>query len=84
MTARERIYRLVDMLPDAELETAGRVLAGLSALSLAGSAAATLANAPLDDEPVTAGEAAAIEEGERDLERGRVVDANEVRTRLGP
>lgn len=63
MTVRERIYRLVDTLPDAELETAGRVLAGLSALSLAGSAAATLARAPLDDELVTAGEAAAL--GER-------------------
>ena len=74
----------VDMLPDDELEIAERVLAGLSVLSLSNPATAALAKAPVDDEPVTAREAEAIEEGERDFERGRVVAADELRARLGP
>ena len=41
-----------------------------------------LANAPVDDEPVTAGEAIAIEQGERDVEAGRVVTADQVRRAL--
>ena len=83
MTAREQIHRLVDALPDNELETAGRVLAGLSALSLSNSAAAALAKAPMDDEPVTDREAEAIEEGERDRERGQVVSSADLRAHLG-
>ena len=83
MTAREHVHQLVDVLPDNELETTGRVLAGLSVLSLSNPATAALARAPVDDEPVTARDAEAIEEGERDLERGRVVSADELRARLG-
>lgn len=45
--------------------------------------ATALANAPIDDEPVTPGDAEAIAEGERDVEDGRVVSATELRVRLG-
>ena len=83
MNAREQVHQLVDALPDNELETAGRVLAGLSALALSNPAAAALAKAPMDDESVTDREAEAIEEGERDLERGRVVSAADLRSHLG-
>ena len=83
MPAREQIHQLVDLLPDEELETAGRVLAGLSALSRSRPAAEALAKAPTDDEPVTAREAEAIEEGERDFEAGQTVTAAELRARLG-
>ncbi|MCY4377940.1 MAG: hypothetical protein OXC31_29630 [Spirochaetaceae bacterium] len=83
MTTKEHIHQLVDRLPESELETAKRVLEGLSALSLPDPVAAALAHAPDDDEPVTDGEAAAIEDGERDVEAGRVVTAARVRARLG-
>ena len=83
MNTRERVHQLVDALPDNELETAGRVLAGLSALALSDPAAAALAKAPMDDEAVTDREAEAIEEGERDLEHGRVVSAADLRSHLG-
>ena len=53
MTIREQVHQLVDVLPDDELETAGRVLAGLSALSLSSPGGVALARAPVDDEPVT-------------------------------
>ena len=83
MTIRERIHRWVDTLPEGELETAGRVLAGLSAPSISSPVAAALAKAPADDEPITAREAEAIAEGEGDFERGQVVPATELRAHLG-
>ena len=83
MTTKAQIHQLIDDLPESELETVKRVLEGLSARSLSNRAAAVLAHAPVDDEPVTAEEAAAIEEGERDLKSGRVVTADQVRARLG-
>ena len=83
MTTKEQIHQLVEDLPDSDLETVKRVLEGLSALSSANLVKAALANAPVDDEPVTAEEAQAIEEGERDVGAGRVVSADEARVRLG-
>lgn len=83
ITARDRLRQLVDRLPENELETVERVLAGLSALSLADPVAAALARAPDDDEPVTDREAALMEEGERDLRDGRTFTADEVRAGLG-
>ena len=83
MTARAQLHRLVDTLPEDALDSAGRMLAGLSASPLADPLAAALAKAPMDDEPVTATDAEAIAEGERDVKEGRVVSAAELRTRLG-
>lgn len=71
MSVRDRLHGLVDRLPECELGTAERVLAGLSALSLSDPVSAALAAAPEDDEPVTAREAELVEEGERDLRSGR-------------
>ena len=83
MTIREQIHRWVDTLPEGELETTGRVLAGLSAPSISSPVAAALAKAPADDEPITAREAEAIAEDERDFERGQVATAAEPRAYLG-
>ena len=83
MTTKQQIHQLVEDLPESDLETVKRVLEGLSALSSANLVKAALANAPVDDEPVTAEEAQAIEEGERDVGAGRVVSADEARVRLG-
>ena len=83
MTARDQIHRLVDALPDDALDPARRMLAGLSAPSLVDPVTSALAKAPMDDEPVTLGDAEAIAEGERDVEDGRVVSAAELRVRLG-
>ena len=84
MTARDRLHRLVDELPENELATAERVLIGLSVLSLSNLVMAALAKAPRDDEPVTDREAERIEEGERDLRDERTVTGEQVRKRLGP
>ena len=83
MTTKERIHQLVEDLPQSELEPAKRVLEGLAALSLSNRIVEALANAPVDDESVSDEEAQAIEEGERDIDAGRVVSVDQVRTRLG-
>ena len=79
MTTKEQIHQLVNDLPESDLETVKRVLEGLSALSGSSAVETALASAPIDDESVTAGEAIAIEQGERDVEAGRVVTADQVR-----
>ena len=81
MTAREQLHQLVDTLPEYELATAERVLAGLSALS--DPVWAALATAPRDHEPLTDAEAERIAAGERDIENGRMVTDAQVRTHLG-
>ena len=83
MTTRERIHQLVEQLPDTELATAERVLAGLAALADAQPVLRALAGASEDDEPVTEEDASAIEEGERDLGLGRTLSAADARIRLG-
>lgn len=83
MTVRDQVHRLVDALPDDALEVAGRMLSGLSAQPPADPVVSALVNAPMDDEPITPGDAEAIAEGERDVEDGHVVSAAELRARLG-
>lgn len=83
VTARDQIHRLVDALPEDALDAATRALAVLSTLPHEDPVATALAKAPMDDEPVTPGDAMAIAEGERDVENGRVVSATELRRRLG-
>ena len=79
---REHLHRLLDALPDHLLDDARGVLADLSN-SLADPVTSALAEAPMDDEPVTPAYGEAIKEGERDVEEGRVVSAAELRRRLG-
>ena len=81
MTEREQLHQLVDTLPEHELATAERMLAGLSALS--DPVRTALATAPRDDEPLTDAEAERIATGERDIENGRMVTDAQVRTHLG-
>ena len=68
---------------DDVLDSAGRMLAGLSASPLADPVASALAKAPVDDEPVTPAYAEAVAEGERDVKEGCVISAAELRRRLG-
>ena len=83
MTTKERIHLLVDQLPDGELGTVERVLAGLAALANTQSIVAVLAECPEDDEPVSAEEASAIQEAEQDVELGQTLSAADARSRLG-
>ncbi|MEJ7812312.1 MAG: hypothetical protein WKG32_18015 [Gemmatimonadaceae bacterium] len=82
MTTKERVHRLVDMLPARELETAARVLEGLAALSVSDPVARALALAPEDDEPETDEERAAVAEARAEMQRGGVIPHADVRREL--
>ncbi len=69
MTTREALYSLVDELPDAALSAAERQLAALRDDPLL----RALAIAPVDDEPLTEDERAAIEDAEATYRRGEWV-----------
>ncbi len=82
MTTREMLHRLVDELPDSELQAARRML---NYLRLTGDdrLLETLLEAPFDDEPETPEEAAAVAEAWEAVRRGEVVPLDEVRRELG-
>ncbi|MBA3970326.1 MAG: hypothetical protein H0X52_09510 [Gemmatimonadetes bacterium] len=81
MTVKERLHHLVDVLPERELETAARVLEALHAT--ADPVAWALDNAPLDDEPYTQEEQAAVEEAYEDVASGTTFTLDEVKRELG-
>jgi hypothetical protein len=74
---RSDLHRLVDAVPDEMLEQARLALAPLADPFLL-----TLASAPIDDEPETDAERAAIGEARDDLVAGRVRDWAELRDEL--
>jgi hypothetical protein len=92
VTAREVLHQLVDDLPDDELESAREFLQGLRARStaLAGGQPVRsaglppiLANAPVDDEPLTEEEEAALAEAYEDLRTGNLVSMAEIQREFG-
>jgi hypothetical protein len=75
MTTKEALHRLIDELPDEQAE---QLLRGIVDPVLQARAVA-----PIDDEPETADEAAAVAEGVADLERGDVLTTEQLRRELG-
>lgn len=81
MQKRAALHSLVDELPEGELVTAERFLDYLRSRAQ-GRLEALLAEAPLDDEPVTGDDLAAIREGRDQAEHGEVVSHEEVKRRI--
>jgi len=75
MTTKEALHRLIDELPDDQAE---RLLRDIDDPVLR-----ARASAPIDDEPETADEAAAVAAGIADLERGDVLTTEQLRRELG-
>jgi hypothetical protein len=75
MTTKEALHRLIDELPEDQAE---RLLSGILDPVLK-----SRALAPIDDEPETPEEAAAVAEGIADLERGDVLTTEQLRHELG-
>ena len=78
VTATE--IRLAWSLPDAELAEAARLLSGLSTSD---PVLRSLLLAPVDDEPLTDEDIAAIEEARAGMARGEWVANEDVRRELG-
>ncbi len=80
VATREKLRKLIDELPEAELPAAERALEQIAQRHRLEEA---LANAPYDDEPLTDEDIAAIEEGIADFKAGRVMTTDELRRSLG-
>jgi len=83
MEERQVLHILVDDLPDDELVAAKRFLEYLRFRSKE-PLRAFLDEAPLDDEPVTREDLAAIREGFAEKARGEVVSQEEAERRVRP
>jgi hypothetical protein len=75
---RTRLYRLVDLLPERDLDTAAHVLRGLLALD-GDPVLNALLNAPEDDEPVTQEEEEAVRRAREDIAAGRIYGHEEAK-----
>ena len=82
MATKESLHRLVDDLPDSEVDAAERYLKYF-VVARQDPFLRALANAPLDDEPETDGERAAVAEARLAPARGEVVSDEGVRPELG-
>lgn len=74
MITKEMLYRLVDTLPASEFDTAARVLEALNVVGM-DEPLYTIATAPIDDEPETEEERAAVAEARAELARGEGIPA---------
>jgi hypothetical protein len=82
MVTKERLHALVDALPEYERDTAARVLESLAGIE-PGEPFYTEATAPLDDEPESPGEQAAVADALAASARGEVLTTAELRRQLG-
>ena len=78
MATKEDLHRLVDKLPESEVPAAERYLEYLS-VARQDPFLRALLNAPLDDEPETEDERAAMAEARAALERGEVITDQDLR-----
>ncbi len=78
MATKEALHRLIDSILEKDLDSAQRALEPLVDPVLL-----ALANAPLDDEPETDEEHAAVAEAREEYQQGKWVSAEEVRRELG-
>ncbi len=81
MCSRATLHRLVDALPEEDVTTAGRLLAGLAVTADAVERALLLA--PVDDEPDTDDEDGGLTEARQELARGEGVSTEELERELG-
>lgn len=81
MEDRQTLHALVDEIPEAELPAARRFLEDLRRQPK-GALRPILGAAPLDDEPLTEEDLAAIQEGLAEKARGEVVSHEELRRLL--
>jgi hypothetical protein len=81
MTTKQDLHQLIDELPEWALPDAERLLGPLRS-SCTDPVLRAFMEAPLDDEPETPEELAAMEEAREDIRQGRLVPWETVRARL--
>lgn len=79
MTTREKARKLLDELPESELEPVLEFIASRGEDSVI----AAFRDAPEDDEPFTAEDEAAVREADEDIAAGRTVSHEEMLRKYG-
>jgi len=79
--ARTKLHDLIESLPSEDVPTALRILEALNSSSVPVPMA--FRDIPIDDEPETEEERAAVAEARRDIEEGRVIPHEEVMRKYG-
>lgn len=82
VTTREELHALIDELRPDQLSEVARYLGRMRERQRVSSLREILANAPLDDEPVTPEEEAAIAEAWEDVWAGRVISDEDLDVEL--
>ena len=81
MTTKERLHQLIDRMPES---SSGRVEEYLKYIVETGDPVlAALKAAPVDDEPETEEERAAVNEAREDVRAGRLVSHEDIRREFG-
>lgn len=79
--ARTKLHDLIESLPSEDVPTALRVLEALNSSS--DPVPLAWRDVPIDDEPETEDERAAVAEARREIEEGKGIPHDEVMRRLG-
>lgn len=79
--ARTKLHDLIESLPSDDVPTVLRILEALNSSS--DPVPLALRNIPIDDEPETEEERAAVAEARREIEEGKGIPHDEVMRRLG-
>jgi predicted transcriptional regulator len=79
--ARTKLHDLIELLPNDDVPTALRILEALNFSS--DPVPLALRDIPIDDEPETEEERAAVAEAHRDVKEGRVIPHDEVMRKYG-
>ena len=82
VSIRDHLRRLIDQLPDAETLAALRYLEYLRDRHGEDPLLRALEAAPIDDEPLTSGEEAALAEASAQVQRGEVVAWEDLKKQL--
>lgn len=78
---KQRLHRLIDELPEKEIQAAERYLRSLCGQEHP--IARAMRAAPIDDEPLTDEDLQAIEEGDREIAAGRGIPHDRIRRKHG-
>lgn len=81
--ARKELHELIDTLPDSAVEKVRDLIKERFEGEADDPVRRALDNAPIDDEPETPEEAAAVAEAREAIARGEVVSHDEMKRRLG-
>lgn len=81
MTEKQRLHALVDDLPEGKVHAALHLLEHLQE-SETDPVLAALRDAPIDDEPLTEEDLAALREAQEDVAHDRLISHEEVRRRF--